>query len=348
MTLLQVFSHFSPKQKNARLAPHSGSELSADFTPSTPPAQQQSTSPAMERDTWVDGDDVWVLFDTLQGRTGDSYCPTTGNGTRVVRALTAVGWSLWWSPGLLRSHMVCGCFSAAAWETELGPSSRQSTEAFSNTSSFPVAACVVRTWNLYSISFTLLREILVCYSTRPQRLGSTVDTCSAPVAALLDEWHLFSTAKWTRILKWFFSVLLQNGEVSSVDASVFTPFAQLALRRVMMPVVSGLPIHLDDLWTHTCCLRARVQNNNKTTTIIQSGEAPFSQASPLHSGELNHALSQAGGPTQSQLSRPVSSGHHISMEHRLRKKQLNSDTNASNETYLKEIQEKKEKKKLFS
>ena len=29
-------------------------------------------------------------------------------------------------------------------------------------------------------------------------------------------------------------------------------------------------------------------------------------------------------------------------------KQLNSDTNASNKKYLKEIQEKKEKKKLFS
>ena len=47
-----------------------------------------------------------------------------------------------------------------------------------------------------------------------------------------------------------------------------------------------------------------------------------------HSGELKHAIPQAGGPTQSQLSRPMSSGHHISMEHRLRRKQLNSDTNA--------------------
>ena len=32
------------------------------------------------------------------------------------------------------------------------------------------------------------------------------------------------------------------------------------------------------------------------------------------------------------------------MERRLRRKQLNSDTNASNETYLKEVQEKKKKK----
>ena len=73
---------------------------------------------------------------------------------------------------------------AAAWETEPGPSSRQSTEAPRSTSSFLVAACVVRTWNLvhyfplrfvsgshapcffvlpveYRLDF---REILVCYS----------------------------------------------------------------------------------------------------------------------------------------------------------------------------------------
>ena len=50
----------------------------------------------------------------------------------------------------------------------------------------------------------------------------------------------------------------------------------------------------------------------------------------IHSGELDHALSQ---------------GYHISMEHRLRKKhlQLNSDTPASKETFLKEIEEKKKK-----
>ena len=58
--------------------------------------------------------------------------------------------------------------------------------------------------------------------------------------------------------------------------------------------------------------------------------------------------SQAGGPTQSQLSRPMSSGHRISMEHRLRKKQLNSDANASNNKYLKEIQEKRKEDTLSS
>ena len=61
----QGFFSFFPAEKGARLGPHSGSELSADFTSSTPPAQQQSTSPAMERETWVNGDDVWVRVDTL-------------------------------------------------------------------------------------------------------------------------------------------------------------------------------------------------------------------------------------------------------------------------------------------
>ena len=40
--------------------------------------------------------------------------------------------------------------------------------------------------------------------------------------ALLDDWHLFSTVKWSLSLKCFFSVLTRNGEVFSVDASVFS------------------------------------------------------------------------------------------------------------------------------
>ena len=76
---------------------------------------------------------------------------------------------------------------------------------------------------------------------------------------------------------------------------------------------------------------------------VLTGEEP-----PPHSGELKHALTLAGGPTQSQRSRLTSSGHHISMEHRLRRRRLNSDTDASNKTYLKEIQEKrKEETFLF-
>ena len=90
-----------------------------------------------------------------------------------------------------------------------------------------------------------------------------------------------------------------------------------------------LPIYPQGLWTYAFRLKDRVKNNNNNNTIwggsVLTGEEP-----PPHSGELKHALLQAGSPTQSQLSSPMSSGHHISMEHRLRRKQLNSDTNASN------------------
>ena len=104
-------------------------------------------------------------------------------------------------------------------------------------------------------------------------------------------------------------------------------------------------------WTVMPCRhRVRISltsdtNNHKepqTQRSVLTGEEP-----PPHSGELKHSLTQAGGPTQSQLSRPMSSGHHISMEHRLRRKQLNSDTNASKKKYLKEIQEKR-KEETFS
>ena len=58
-------------------------------------------------------------------------------------------------------------------------------------------------------------------------------------------------------------------------------------------------------------------NNNNT---IWRGSVLTGEELPPHSGELKHALPQAGGPTQSQLSRLMSSGQ----------KQSNSDTNASN------------------
>ena len=74
-------------------------------------------------------------------------------------------------------------------------------------------------------------------------------------------------------------------------------------------------------------------NNNNT---IWGGSVLTGKEPSHHFGELKHALPQAGGTTQSQLSHPISSLHHISIEHRLRRRQLNSDTNASNKKYLKE------------
>ena len=45
------FGTFSRPEKSATLGPHSGSELSADFTPSTPAAYVVSDGPP----TWIDG-----------------------------------------------------------------------------------------------------------------------------------------------------------------------------------------------------------------------------------------------------------------------------------------------------
>ena len=91
--------------------------------------------------------------------------------------------------------------------------------------------------------------------------------------------------------------------------------------------------------------KASVGNNNNNT--IWKGSVFTGEEHPHHSGELKHALPQAGGPTQSQLSRPMSSGHHISMEHRLRRKQLNSDTNACNKTCFERNTRKKKRRNFF-
>ena len=90
-----------------------------------------------------------------------------------------------------------------------------------------------------------------------------------------------------------------------------------------------------------------LQKNNNSSNTIWRGSVLTARCLQSHSGKLNHALLQAGGPTQSQLSRLMSSGHHISMEHRLRRRQLNSETIASNKTYLKETQEKRKAETFF-
>ena len=68
-----VFSHFSPKEKSAKIGPHSGSELSANFNSSTLSAHQMAlgTSTALgsqdERTEMVDDiGHAWVRLDTAQ------------------------------------------------------------------------------------------------------------------------------------------------------------------------------------------------------------------------------------------------------------------------------------------
>ena len=77
-----------------------------------------------------------------------------------------------------------------------------------------------------------------------------------------------------------------------------------------LQITVGVDIHI--------ALLARVQNNN--TDTIWGGSVLIGEEPPHHSGELIHALSQVGGPTQPQLSRPMLSRHYTSVEHRLRRK----------------------------
>ena len=108
------------------------------------------------------------------------------------------------------------------------------------------------------------------------------------------------------------------------------------------------PFGVDDFLRHSCQTQVpgelitqvnQCNNNNP----IRGGSVLTGEEPPLHSGELKHAFSQEGGPTQSKPSRLVSPGHHISMEHRLRRKHLqsNTDTDASNETSMKEMQQRR-------
>ena len=71
-------------------------------------------------------------------------------------------------------------------------------------------------------------------------------------------------------------------------------------------------------------------NHNNNNNPIWWGSVLTGEEVPHHPGELNHALSQEGVPSW-----------HISMEHRLRRKhqQLNSDTIVGNEIHLKEKNE---------
>ena len=79
----------------------------------------------------------------------------------------------------------------------------------------------------------------------------------------------------------------------------------------------GVLMDTDNALLHPSTSRVPEHNNNNT---IWRGSVLTGEEPPPHAGELNHALSQVGGPTQSQLSRLMSSRHRISMEHRLRKK----------------------------
>ncbi len=144
------------------------------------------------------------------------------------------------------------------------------------------------------------------------------------------------------------SVIMLAFQQSKSYEKLEVPQIQLIVGVLDIPVVSQRCL-LNTWSCENICMTSSltcVENNNNNYTIwggsVLTGEEP-----PPHSGELKHALPQAGGPTQSQLSRPASSGHHISMEHRLRRKQLNSDSNASNKKIFERNTRKKKRRNFF-
>ena len=159
----------------------------------------------------------------------------------------------------------------------------------------------------------------------------------------LKIWTLFLLAviwRWDAVFRRLWRIFRAPPGCPGVERQFLEP----SMARSSLPSRASLANWTVVTWTYTHS--SRFQNNNNNNTIwrgsVFTGEEP-----PPHSGELKHALTQAGGQPKSQLSRPVSSRHHISMQHRQRRKQLNSDTNDSNRKYLKEVQEKKKRRNFF-
>ena len=125
-------------------------------------------------------------------------------------------------------------------------------------------------------------------------------------------------------------------------------FSEPSMTKSSLPSRVPMPLSTVVVDKHTRLTSARVWNNDNNNTTIWGGSVLTGEEPPPHSGELKHALPQAGGPTQSQLSRPMPSGHHISMEHRRRRKQLNSNTNASHKKIFERDTRKKKRRNFFS
>ena len=163
------------------------------------------------------------------------------------------------------------------------------------------------------------------------------------------------TSLWVRIDPWFgvhvFIAVCDPISVECPAVDSFGPCAQAQGRGGHVHKNMGPRIRLQaKQWcqgqTHHCSSTRQNHNhhNNHTQSHTTTTTTQQQEARSLHPTlDLNHALSHVDGPTQSQLSRPMSSGHHISMEHRLRRKhqKLNSDTDARNETYLKAKKKKR-------
>ena len=94
---------------------------------------------------------------------------------------------------------------------------------------------------------------------------------------------------------------LDDEEFFVIEGSGVALTPGVELPGVRPPGVACQLEHSHDVDIHT--VKESVKNNNNNNTIWR-GSVSIGEEPPLHSGELKHALTQAGGPTQSQLSRP--------------------------------------------
>ena len=141
-----------------------------------------------------------------------------------------------------------------------------------------------------------------------------VDFRSAPLSVILRLSLMFSTLQ-TRVVRKVLRSLCFDQCASASDFERGLEAVRVDLSRFsFIPQKININININ------------ISNNNYA---IWRGSVLTGEELPPYSGELKHALSLECGPTQSQLSRR-SSRHHISMEHRLRRKhrELNPDTDA--------------------
>ena len=127
---------------------------------------------------------------------------------------------------------------------------------------------------------------------------------------------------FAHISTWRWTLVPDRGTVS-VNGALYIKYRARVSCQTAGTIISCM--RRDGIWkdtSHQHRVRTTTTNNNNNNNTIWGGSVSTGEQPPHHSGELKHALLQAGGPTQSQLSRSMLSRHHISMEHRLRRKHL--------------------------
>ena len=168
---------------------------------------------------------------------------------------------------------------------------RQSTVAFERISCISFSRCShLEIWCIISSWLRIWQSHVLCLGVacgvlKNEFFGRFYGYSCAMLGSLLDEMHTLSTAKRTRILRCFFFVLTQNGEVCPVDASGALKSGTLCtsctwLAGCMMKsrgwgsvhfqLVSGTALHAFVMWTctHTKCTDRSNNNNSNNNQAV--------------------------------------------------------------------------------